>query len=302
MTSPHPKFQTQLPKEHCIIDGVLLGGLSCTAYAMAMLIDAATEGTEAPKGCRVRRLVSPADLDEGLMLSQVAKVAERKFDVPIDVRTGPRAVPVAVAIRRIRNGRGFVLQGNTVVFGGGGVNHAVYVHRVFGVDPEHPDHPLTAIVYDPARSGPQKWSWRKVAAFAAHLRFDEAGKRTLGHGRMYAGFAPRRATKEELDAHPAVKLDSGVEVRFKAVAFPDGRRKFRANVAPGHAAIVRRRPDQLKPEDQVDTLERGEQFIGWQRLLDGAKPHGAASTVWIGNKDGTQWVHRGGLRRIDKED
>ncbi|HEY6569532.1 MAG TPA: hypothetical protein VIZ22_04540, partial [Candidatus Limnocylindrales bacterium] len=107
MTSPHPKFQTQLPKDNCVIDGILLGGVSCTAYAMAMLIDAATEGTEAPKGCRVRRLVNPEDLDEGLMLSQVAKVAERKFDVPISVRTGARAVPVATAIRRIRNGRGF---------------------------------------------------------------------------------------------------------------------------------------------------------------------------------------------------
>ena len=119
---------------------------------------------------------------------------------------------------------------------------------------------------------------------------------------MYAGFAPRRATKEELDAHPPVKLDSGVEVRFGASAFADGRRRFRANVERGHAAIVRRRPDRMRPQDQVDTLERGERFIGWQRLREGAQPDGSGSSVWIGNKDGTEWVHRGGLRRIDGDD
>lgn len=302
MTAPHPKFQPQLPKDNCVIDGILLGGVSCTAYAMAMLIDAATEGEEAPKGCKVRRLVNPEDLEEGLMLSQVAKVADRKFDVPVSVRTGPRAVPVSVAIRRIRNGRGFVLQGNTGVFGGRAINHAVYVHRVRGVDHEHGGRPLTAVVYDPARAKPHRWSWDTVLKFAAGLQFDEAGKRTLGPGRMYAGFAPRRATKEELDEHPAVKLDSGVELRFGAEAFPNGKRRFRADVERGHAAMVRRRPDRIEAEDVVDTLERGEQFVGWQRLLTGKKPQGSNSRVWIGNKDGTQWVHRGGLRRIDGDD
>ena len=52
------------------------------------------------------------------MLSQVAKVAERKFDVPISVRPVPGRCRSRPRFRRIRNGRGFVLQGNTGIFGG----------------------------------------------------------------------------------------------------------------------------------------------------------------------------------------
>ena len=60
-----PAFQHQGPDANCVIDGQKLGWLSCTAYAMAMLIDASTGGARRPKGCRVRRLVAPENVIGG---------------------------------------------------------------------------------------------------------------------------------------------------------------------------------------------------------------------------------------------
>jgi hypothetical protein len=271
---------------------------------MAMLIDAATGGEHQPTGCRIRKLVSPEDTEGGLMLSQVAPVAEEAFGVRVAVRTGVRAVPVDVAIRRLRNGRGFVLQGNNVVFPGHGTaNHAVYVHEARGIDPDRPDRPRAALVYDPARGAEQLWAWRKVEAFGAALFLNDSGTRRLGKGRLYAGFGPRRPTRAELkaldDAAPPRRHGSGVRLRFKAKAIEDGPRRYRADPPPGKEIIIRRRPNRLDADDIVDTLGPGERFVGWQRLAHGAQPPGSARTVWIGNRDGTEWVHRSGLRRVD---
>src|ERR1044072_720973 len=188
MPSLRPVYQFQGPSSHCVIDDLRLGWVSCTAYSMAMLIDGATGGEPQPRGCRIRRLVSPEDVEAGLRLSQVAPVAEESFGVRIAVRTGGRAIPVDLAIRRLRSGRGFVLQGNTTVFAGrGAVNHAVYVHEARGIDVEHDGQPVAALVYDPALGQPQLWAWRKVAAFGANLFLNDSGTRRLGAGRLYAG-------------------------------------------------------------------------------------------------------------------
>jgi hypothetical protein len=293
-----------MPDTRCVIKKTPVGTISCTAYAMAMLIDAATGGAQTPTGCEVRRRVKPVDIVEGLMLSQVAKVALNHYDVPIAIRTS-NPIPTAIAIRRLRNGRGFVLQGNNLGLKKSAVDHAVYVHKAI-FDPAHPDRPVAAIVYDSQQhqkdpgghaGGPQKWPWHLVEGFASNLGATKDGKgKTLGPGVMYAGFGPRRATTMDDQDDPADETKDGVTVRHGAVRYPDNRRRFKAVAAAGHEVNVRRRPRLEAPV--VDTLARGELFVGYQRKLNGDRPPGAVSHVWVGDKSGTQWVHRGGLRRV----
>lgn len=289
-----PAFQHQGPDNNCVIDDVALGWVSCTAYAMAMLIDAATDGTVRPKGCRVRRRVTPRDVERGLTLRQVADVAEREYDVVVSVRTGPNAIPVAKATQRIRRGRGFLLQGNNVAFGLGNANHAIYVHQVRGGTPESP---AEALVYDPQRKHEAWIPWHKVLAFGAALRLNKAGTRVVGPKRLYAGFAPRPTPDAaELAALPPPEVKDGVELRFGARRLPQRKRTV-AKPPPGRRVNVRRTPRSLEAQHIVDTLAAGELFVAFQRLDNGERPAGSTSTIWFGNRRGTEWVHSSGLRR-----
>ena len=170
------------------------------------------------------------------MLSQVAPVAEESFGVRIAVRTGGRAIPIDIAIRRLRSGRGFVLQGNNIVFPGhGAANHAVYVHEARGIDPDHGGRPVAALVYDPARGEPQLWAWRKVAAFGANLFLNDSGTRRLGPGRLYAGFGPRRPTVAESGPSTTRRRPSGPRAA-SAASLPRRRVRRRAASLPGQPA------------------------------------------------------------------
>jgi hypothetical protein len=289
-----PAFQHQGPDRNCVIDGAELGWLSCTAYAMAMLIDAATDGKIRPKGCKVRRRVRPQDIVEGLSLEQVARVAEKDFDVVINVRTGPNAIPVAKATQRIENGRGFLLQGNNEGFGRSQVNHAIYVHTVRGGTP---GMPAEALVYDPQRQREVWIKWPTVLAFGAALRLNKSGTRKLGPGRLYAGFIPRQLTPAEALVSPPVPAQEGVKLRFGAEKLPH-RRRTRAIPPVGKRVNVRSTPLDLKPANVIDTLAAGELFVAYQRVETNAVPMGATTKVWLGNKDGTEWVHRSGLQKI----
>lgn len=288
-----PAFQHQGPDSNCVIDGVPLGWVSCTAYAMAMLIDAATEGAARPKGCRIRRRVTPRDVERGLTLRQVADVAGRDYDIDVSVRTGPNAIPVAKATERISRGRGFLLQGNNVAFALGNANHAIYVHEVRGGTPEQP---AEALVYDPQRKRETWISWPRVLAFGAALRLNKAGTRTVGPKWLYAGFLPGPTSVAELAALPAPIVDAGVELRFGARRLPHRKRTV-AKPPPGRRVNVRRTPRSLKAQDVIDTLAAGELFVAFQRLDEGEKPAGSESRIWFGNRRGTRWVHRSGLRR-----
>jgi hypothetical protein len=300
-----PAFQHQGPATNCVIDGNQLGWKSCTAYAMAMLIDAATDGTKRPKGCMVRRLVRPTDVTKGLFLSQVAAVAELEFGLPISVRTGPNAVSVAKATEQIRRGRGFLLQGNNLGFGLGDVNHAIYVHEVRGGTPERPDE---ALVFDPQRMHERWMPWGTVLAFGAELRVGEPA-RPLGPARLYAGFPriPVRPHGALAKAHPQpmaaaaaahpVVVTNAVALRFGATKLPHRDRTV-AHPPPGRLVNVRRTPRNLARQFIVDTLPTGAPFIAFQRLDDGVRPPGAPTRTWFGNRDGTQWVHESGLRMI----
>lgn len=314
---PRPKFQPQGPESRCTINGLKLGWKSCTAYAMAMGIDAATAGRQRPSGAKVRKLTQ--DTSGGLNLRQVAEVAQEHFGIRVAVRTGWNTIAPARAARLARSGRGFVLQGNTGALIGtrsqstiGPCNHAVWVNEVAGGTDDEPEK---ALVYDPAAdgrhrvgrdfsNGPGWWPWERVLAFAAGLRAgDEAGP-PLGPGKFYAGFVPRRddAPPPEPPSPgpppPPVRQKVAVKLRFGAARtkpFPD---RVRANVRKGHRVNIRSRPDRLLKPDIIDRVPDGSLFIAFQRVRNGARPPGAASRVWYGNREGTEWIHESGLRRI----
>ncbi len=298
-----PAFQHQGPSTNCVIGQLELGWVSCTAYAMAMLIDAATDGRQRPKGCKVRRLIRPEDTVRGLTLGQVATVAEEAFGVPIALRAGPNVISVAGAVRRLRAGRGFVLQGNNLAWGMGDVNHAVYVHEVRGGTDEAPEDGL---LYDPQRRHERWMPWSKILAFGAALRMDDG--RPLGPNVLYAGFAPRPTTRVATAEAPAgaspaalAAPDRGpspprVVLRFGAKKLPKPDRTV-AQPPRGRLVNVRGTPKSLARSTVVDTLAKGEAFVAHQRTR-GVTPPGAASATWYGNRDGTQWVHLSGLRRI----
>ncbi|HYO44275.1 MAG TPA: hypothetical protein VES19_13850 [Candidatus Limnocylindrales bacterium] len=300
-----PIFQHQGPDTNCVIRAAALGWKSCTAYAMAMLIDAATDGAQRPKGCRIRRLVRPEDITKGLNLSQVAAVAERSFDVVIAVRTGANAIAVDEAVRRVRRGRGFVLQGNNSAWGLPPANHAVYVHEVRGGPP---GPPRQALLFDPQRRHERWVPWQAILDFGAALTLDEAGLRPLGPARLYAGFAPRPAVPADLPdgaparaaspAEPAAAADppaDGVTLRFGARRLLRPVRRV-ARPPAGRLVNVRRSPRSLSPGSIVETLGRGAVFVAYQKAR-GMTPAGARSSTWLGNRDATEWVHVSGLRR-----
>jgi hypothetical protein len=292
-----PRMQHQGPDWRCKHNTTLLGWVSCTAYSMAMGIDASTVGGKRPTGCEVR--MHTGDFVKGLTLSQVAAVAEATYGVEVRVRTGKHTIAPDKAWEQASLGRGFVLQGNCDALVAtpfrstkGAVNHAVWVNRVRGGTPGHPKK--EARVFDPAADGrhapwgtackgPSWWPWETVLAFAAGLRNDSNQK--LGPGKMYAGFVPKPKPGASL------MLAAGAK---KTTPFPD---RQRANPPAGHRVNVRSDPHSLDPNQIVDRLSDGMLFVAFQRLDGGAKPPGASS-VWYGNEDGSEWIHESGLRQI----
>ena len=82
---------------------------------------------------------------------------------------------------------------------------------------------------------------------------------------------------------------------FGATALPHPAR-LRADPPPGRRINVRDTPRRLAPDRVVRTLGRGDPFVAFQKVTDGALPPGTERGVWFGNRAGRQWVHRSGLR------
>lgn len=307
-----PVFQPQGPDTRCKIDGIRLGWVSCTAYAMAMGIDVARGGHRRPSGCAVRRkTIDPqtgtVDTVGGLTLRQVADVALNDFGVRVKVRTGSHAITPEKAAIEIRRGRGFVLQGHTEPLlttpfksGDARANHAVWVNEVSGGTREVPKR---ALVYDPQADGrragidtaPSWWPWELVLEFGAALRPTPGSDRKLGPGKLWAGFipVPKPGPVVTASAVPAPDFISRFGGR-KTTPFPD---RTRADPPPGREVNVRRRP-RLADANIVDTLRAGELFVAFQKTTRGDKPPGVSSSTWFGNRDGTEWVHESGLSHI----
>jgi hypothetical protein len=314
---PLPVFQRQGPASRCKIDGKELGWKTCTAYSMAMGIDAHTGGTQRPSGCKIRMLTG--DTEAGLTLRQVADAAQARYGIRVAVKTGGATIAPNKAARLARAGRGFVLQGNAGALLGtpsqstrGPVNHAIWVQAVRGGTDDVPDQ---ALVYDPAADGrpltaskrmahgPQWWPWERLLAFAADLRMNDAGTRRLGPGRFYAGFIPPRPASpvvaSPVVASPGAPAPAGEPtVRLAPGASLTSPSPLRLRAAPpsGDHVNVRNRTDTLSPDTVVGQLFKGDLFIAFQRV-SGLTPPGATSPTWFGNADGTQWVHISGVDR-----
>lgn len=280
-----PTYQQQGPACHCQIDGKCLGWLSCTAYAMAMLIDRATLGKKRPSGCAVRRYTG--DTTGGLSLPQVSTVAELQFGVDIDLYVGSNVIGYLPAYARLRAGRAFLAQGNTGPLVGttyqstaGGVNHAVTV--IDGRDWDEDGRPDEVLVYDPAADGRHSWTdqgptwWPRgiFERYCAALRpWGEADSRTLGSNRIYAGFA------RDTERHDHFRFGGK-----RTSPFPDRTRADR----PGKRVNVYAVPDHLT-HDPIRTIAHGELFVAFQVTTSGSSY--AGSRTWLGNHDGTEWVH-----------
>ena len=284
-----PTMQNQGPDWRCKLNGKMLGWVSCTAYSMAMGIDASTVGSKKPKGCEVRKHTN--DVVSGLTLSQVASVAAEKYGVRVTVRTGSRAIAPDKAWEQISKGRGFVLQGNCDALVNtpfrstkGAVNHAVWVNRVRGGTPGHPKR--EARVFDPAADGrnapwgkavkgPSWWPWETLLAFGANLRGDSGQK--IGPGKLYAGFVPKPPPAAQIGPEAAPGRQEDDAVPGPTAGEPAGEQAGQRAQRARAASI---------PNMIVDRLSDGMLFVAYQRFDTGAAP-GGSSKVWYGNEDGT---------------
>jgi hypothetical protein len=228
----------------------------------------------------------------------VAKIARRDFNVRVTIDTSGNAISIREAAKRVQSGRGFVLQGNLSAFRRGNVNHAIYVNEVRGGTPAKP---AEALVYDPS-VGKARWvRWRKVVRFGLALTLDDQGRTLRKDRRLYTSFMPPKVTPKEEAELPAAKPGpDGVKLRFDARSTSRVPRQFEANAPEGQQVAVRRRPDRIDPGDVVDRLWDGEPFIAFQRTDSGERPSPSASPTWFGNRDGTEWVHRSGLRASER--
>lgn len=207
-----PAFQPQLPASRCIINGKPLGGLSCSAYGMAMQIDRSTLGKERPSGCEVRRRTG--DTTGGLTLPQVAGAA-LSYGVNISVRTGSNVGRPTLAAAVLRGEGSLTVQIGTKPLlstpqraTATAINHLVFVNEGRGWnDNGTPDEVL---VYDPAADGrdrpyhvdegPSWWPWSLLLSAAAALEpWGEGDPRgRLGFGKLYMGIGPSTQPEDDL--------------------------------------------------------------------------------------------------------
>src|SRR4051794_41931626 len=102
---PRPVFQHQGPSSNCKIDGLELGWKTCTAYSMAMGIDAFTGGERRPAGCKIRGL--SGGTTPGLTPPQAGAGAPARYRTPVALRRGRpthapnQAAPLPPAGRRV---------------------------------------------------------------------------------------------------------------------------------------------------------------------------------------------------------
>lgn len=285
-----PTVQHQGPAGHCVVHGRDLSWLSCTCYAMAMVIDAVTFGTKMPSGCRIR--TETGDIIGGTTVPQVSAVAREEFGLRFDQFVGANVIRTNRLIGELREGRPFVAQGNTSATlhtrwrsTNGPVNHAVAViegknwHKADGLW-----LPRQVLVYDPAADkrrddiddSPSWWNYDVLVNFGAQIRpWGDDDPRTLGGGRMYAALAPP----------PEVRFRYG---GGETKPLPD---RLRVDVPKGRSANIRSRPDSLAKKFIVDKEPDKALFIAYQVTDDGKAPVGSKNGRWYGNWRGDRWIH-----------
>jgi len=285
-TFRRPLYQGEGPAESCIIDGKPLGWTNCTPASFAMAIDGMSGIRPTP--CRIRR--ATGDTSGGTTLRQCADATNALYGIFVATYTGGNVLTPQRVARNARAGRRQVVQGNTSALIGkpqqstqGGVNHAVMLQEVRGGTL---DEPKEALVYDPAADGrvrsyhvdqgPSWWPWSLVKTFCAHLRpTGETGAR-LGPGKVYTAVYP--------DSEPHVKLRNGA---VKSTPFPDRTRAAETT--------VRIRSGPRTSAGVLYTVKSGTLLVGYQ-YVKGDSHEG--SSLWLGNDDGTEWVHVKNLNHV----
>jgi hypothetical protein len=215
-----PALLEQLPNCSCVVENHCLGGVSCTAYAAAMLASRSSGGRKTPSGCSIRRM--SRDVVGGLTLYQVSTVLRDYYDIPNTVYSGSNVVAPSFLARQIRAGRGAVVQGGTGAYIGtpykvtdGDVNHAEMWSEVRGGTL---DSPADVLIYDSCADhrrpdidrGPTWIPWKLALKFASYLEPGGEGTGHLGGGRIYCMTGP--------DTEPHVTLLNGAK---RAHPLPD---------------------------------------------------------------------------------
>lgn len=280
----------QGPGSVCRIDGVSLGWANCTPTSVAMGVSRSTLNAKNPSGCDIRR--GTGDVSGGTTLRQCCDVARASYGVSFEVRTGSNVCTPNYAGGKLHQGRGIVVQGSTSALLGtrfqstnGPVNHAVWVNEGRGWDDDIPEE---ALVYDPAADGrrhgiadsPDWWPWSLLLHFAASLEPNGEGTGKLGSGRWYCAIAP--------DTEPHVHAKFG---GVRTSPFPD---RTRANSPKGRRINVHSAP-RTGSDTVIDHLSDGDLFTAYQRTLGESF---GGSKVWLGNHDGTRWVHSSRLSHV----
>lgn len=291
-----PDVQLQNPLiNHCIVNHIELGWLSCTAYGIAMLVDRSTLGQRQPSGCAIRR--ATGDTSGGTRLVQCTMAAQELYPhdervSAIVLRTGANVAKPEQVGRWLKQGRGVTAQGNTGPLVGtkfkstnGPVNHCVYVNEGRDFDG---DIPAEVLVFDPAADGrrdmddsPSWWPWSLFLKFCAALEPNGEGSGHLGPGRIYCAYGP--------DTEPHLTL------RFGAKAIPP--KGYFARDLPGSRLVaVRDRPSTTGRV--VQRLHPGDRFGAWQLKTweDDSAAHAPGGVHrWFGNILGDHWVNLSGV-------
>lgn len=290
-----PARPKKLSAQNPAISGCKLGWLSCTCFAAEMGIEKSTLGAKDPTGCAIR--TATGDTVGGTTLTQIATVAKNKYGVAVDVRSGSNFATPAQLGTALRDGRGFVLQGNTKALIGTAfrstataINHAVWVNEGRGWSGTVPSYPTEVLVYDPAAdgrragwgtaaAGPDWWPWDVMLRFAAALRpWGDKDPRVLGPGKAYAGLFP--------DTEPHVHLRlAGV----RTAPMPLGL----VVDPPGTATSINERSGPTTAASVVRTLPTGTRFTAYQQATGQSI---GGSDLWYGDHNGTLWVHSSGVR------
>lgn len=292
---PDPiRFQLKPPFS---IGGKSLGGLSCTCGAGANGVIKSTLGRHRPTTEDIRR--ATGDTVGGTMLSQVQSVIRKDYGVVTELHVGSNVATPGYLGNQLHGGRGFEGQGNTRVTLGtkfsssetAKVNHAAWFNEgrgwrvVRGVWV-----PDDVLVYDPLADGrrnldeaPSWWPWDLALDWFAALRpWGDNDPRQLGRKGVYSLIFP--------DTEPHVHLAKGA---VKSSPFPD---RTRAKCAENRQVNIRTDPS--ANSRIIGGLRNGELFEGWQYVRNGGKVPGSSSTRWVGDHDGSMWVHDSGLSHV----
>ncbi len=256
------RFQKEGAASPCILAGINLSWKNCTVLSGAMGMDKSSLGRVKMSGCAVREETN--DHAGGTTLTQLQAVCSA-HGVKTEAHTGANVASLWYLTYESRNGRGFVLQGNTQPDGRGNVNHAVWVNSPIGGSAGNADG---FDVWDPWSNGPEYWSYSRTKSFMLALRpWGESDPRTLKNMGVNGGYA---LVFPDTEPHFHSKY-GGV----RSSPFPDRTRAKGAAWSYSTPATV--------AGNKVKRYVDNELFVAYQYTTKSGRK-------WAGSHAGTQWI------------